>query len=59
MGDCEHKDVKLVKTIVDDGRCISCKQPLVANEIEILGMFYEVGGFCSEEKCERYMLLVA
>ena len=39
--------------------CVECGGELVCNEIEILNMFYEVGAFCDNEKCKRYMILVA
>jgi hypothetical protein len=58
MKDCNHEDVKLVGAIMNTERCFKCKGNLVANEIEILNMFYEVGGFCDNSECERYLILV-
>ncbi len=57
MKDHEH-DYKLHKTFVNTNLCFKCGKSLTVNEIEILNMFYEVGGFCDDEKCERYLLLV-
>lgn len=58
---CEHSDSELVNIVPPDDfqKCIECGKVLVANEIEIIGMFYEVGGFCDNKDCKRYMLLVA
>jgi hypothetical protein len=58
MKDCEHK-LEYVKAIANTHLCVKCKENLVSNEIEILNQYYEVGAFCSNEKCERYMILVA
>lgn len=54
----EH-DLKYVKAIVNTHLCFKCNKDLVSNEIEILNQFYEMGAFCDDEKCERYMILVA
>ncbi len=56
--ECKHEDLKLVGVIPHQDKCLVCKEGLVANEIEILNMFHEVGGFCDNEKCIRYLLLV-
>lgn len=56
--ECNHEDVKLVGAIANTHLCFECGGSLVANEIDILNMFYEVGGFCDNEKCKRYLLLV-
>lgn len=53
----EH-DYKLVGAIANTHLCFKCGKELVANEIEILNQYYEVGGFCNDEKCERFLLLV-
>ena len=55
---CSHKDIRPNKELTSLHLCFECKQPLVCNEVEILNMFYEVGGFCDNEKCPRYLLLV-
>jgi len=43
----------------DTQKCNKCETPLLANEIEILGTFYEIGGYCDNKDCERYLILVA
>ncbi len=55
---CKHEDVTLKKTLTNLHLCISCGGTLVSNEVEILNMLYEMGGFCDSEKCERYLVLV-
>ena len=56
--ECEHKDCKIVGAIANTHLCHKCGGELVSNEIEIIGAFYEVGGFCDNEKCERFLVLV-
>lgn len=56
--DCKHEDCKLVGCIANTHLCFKCHQPLICNEIEIYGEFHEIGGFCNDEKCERFLLLV-
>lgn len=56
--ECKHEDVKLVGAIANTHLCFKCGGVLLSNEIEIIGAQYEVGGFCDNEKCERYLLLV-
>jgi hypothetical protein len=58
ISNCKHEDIKLVGAIANTQLCFKCGNNLVANEIEILNTYYEVGGFCDNEKCERYLLLV-
>lgn len=55
---CEHKDVKIVGAIINTHLCFECGNNLVSNEIEILNQYYEIGGFCGNEKCKRYLILV-
>lgn len=55
---CEHSNMELVGAIADTHLCIDCGENLISHEIEILNCFYEVGGFCGNEKCKRYLLLV-
>lgn len=42
----------------DNSICLKCKGELKANEIEIFGEFHEVGGYCDNKECERYLILV-
>lgn len=42
----------------DDTICIKCQQKLLCHEIEIFNFPYEVGGYCENKQCERYLLLV-
>lgn len=56
--ECKHEDMKLVGAIANTHLCFKCGKNLVVSEIEILGSFYEIGGFCNDEKCERFLLLV-
>lgn len=55
---CKHEDMKLVGIITNTHLCFKCGGHLSVNEIEIFNQFYEVGGFCDNEKCERFLLLV-
>lgn len=54
-----HIETAIQKAIANTHMCFKCKGILICNEIEILNQFYEVGVFCDNEKCERYMILVA
>jgi len=54
----EHEPI-LVKAIANTHLCVECGGGLVCNEVEILNMSYEIGAFCDNEKCKRYMILVA
>lgn len=56
---CEHEDVKLIGAIANTHLCFECGGVLVSNEIEILGQYYEIGAFCRNEKCKRFLILVA
>lgn len=56
--DCEHKDIKLVGAIANTHLCFKCGKQLTVSEIEIFNQFYDVGAFCNDEKCERFLLLV-
>lgn len=56
--ECKHEDVKLVGAFINTHLCFKCGGNLVSNEIEIYNEFYEVGGVCDNEKCERYLILV-
>lgn len=56
--ECKHEEV-LVEAIANTHLCHKCGGNLCANDVEILGQYYEVGGFCDNEKCERYLILVA
>lgn len=57
---CKHEDAKIVGQIEPKEwqKCIKCGTQLVVSEIDIWGIFYEVGGFCDNKQCERYLLLV-
>lgn len=48
-----------IGAFVNTHLCFECKENLLANEVEILNQFYEVGAFCGNEKCKRYLILVA
>lgn len=54
---CEDNLV-LVGALKNTHLCVKCGNTLCANEIEILNSYYEVGGFCNNEKCERFLILV-
>ena len=56
--DCSHDSVKLVGAIFNTHLCVSCGGQLVVNEIEIMSSFHEVGAFCNNDKCDRYVILV-
>lgn len=56
-GTCTHENMEIIGEI-DTSVCIKCRGALVSNEIEYLGVFLEVGGFCYNKECERYLLLV-
>lgn len=56
---CKHGDVKLVGMMKSPDTCLECKGQLIANEIEIFNQYYEVGGFCDNSECKRYMILIA
>ena len=56
--ECKHEDMKLVGVIANTHLCFKCGGNLVSNEIEIFSEFHEVGGFCDNEKCERFLILV-
>lgn len=56
--ECKHKDVKLVGAIANTHLCFKCSKPLVSNLVEILNQDCEMGAFCDDEKCERFLLLV-
>ena len=57
MKEHKHEEV-LVGAIANTHLCFKCAGNLVSNEIEVLGDYIEVGGFCDSEKCERYLVLV-
>lgn len=54
---CEEHDLKLIG-FLSNTICIKCNNELTANEIEIFGEFHEVGGYCDNKECERYLILV-
>lgn len=56
--ECKHEDLKLVSVLNNTDKCFKCSEQLVCNEIEIFNQFYEVGAFCNNEKCERFLILV-
>jgi hypothetical protein len=56
---CDHKDAVLVGAIANTYLCVKCQGELICNEIEILNEYYEIGAFCNNEKCERFLILVA
>lgn len=56
--ECKHEDMKLVGCIANTHLCFKCGKNLVSNEVEILNVYHEIGGFCDNEKCERFLLLV-
>jgi hypothetical protein len=53
----EH-ELQYVGAIVTPETCIKCGDRLIASEIEIIGTFYEVGGYCENQKCDRFLVLV-
>ena len=55
---CNHEDAIPVGVLPDTSKCWKCKGELVSNEVEIYNMFQEIGGYCDNKECERYMLLV-
>ena len=55
---CKHEDMKLVGAIANSHLCHKCGGNLLSNEIEILNVPHEIGGFCDNEKCERFLILV-
>lgn len=57
MDDHQH-DLKPHKVLLNTHICVKCLTELCSHEIEILNQFYEVGGFCDNETCDRYLLLV-
>lgn len=56
--DCKHKDSKLESVLVNTHLCTKCGKNLVAHEVEIFNTYYEIGGFCDNKECERFLLLV-
>lgn len=38
--------------------CKKCRQNLRVHEVEIFNNWFEVGAYCDNEKCERYLILV-
>ena len=38
--------------------CRKCKSHLVAHEEEIMGILCEIAGYCNNEKCDFYKVLV-
>jgi hypothetical protein len=58
MKKCEHGDMRPVGAIANTHLCLKCGGLLCANEVEMLNVYYEIGGFCDNEKCDRYLLLV-
>ena len=56
---CSHEDATLVKAIANTHLCVKCSANLVSNEIYVNYEYVEMGAFCDNEKCERYMILVA
>ena len=56
--DCKHEDAIPVSKLPDTSFCWKCHSQLVSNEVEIYNMWQEIGGFCDNPKCERYLLLV-
>lgn len=39
-------------------KCIKCGESLLLAENEVMGAYYEIGGYCDNKECERYLLLV-
>lgn len=37
--------------------CSQCKEPMYIHEVDVLGMNYDVGYFCDNEKCPHYKIL--
>lgn len=56
--ECKHENSELIGIIQPHPKCIKCGNQLIAHDIEIFNMYEEIGGFCDNEKCERYLLLV-
>ena len=56
--DCKHEDVKVTGVEINTHLCVSCGKELFGNEVEIFNEYYYVGGWCGNEKCNRYRLLV-
>jgi hypothetical protein len=48
--ECTHEDATPVL-------CTACKSYLRAHEIEVLGNFIEIGAFCENRACIKYLLL--
>lgn len=55
---CHEHDLVLVGAITNTHLCLKCEKHLAASEVEILNQYYEIGSFCDNEECERYLLLV-
>ena len=55
---CNHEDAMPIGKLPDTSFCWKCKNQLVSNEVEILNMYQEIGGFCDNPECGRYLLLV-
>jgi len=49
---CKHE-------ILEPVLCRKCKGQLVAHEEEILGAMHEIAGYCPNEECEFYKILIA
>ena len=58
MSDHKHTPEAGPVGVIAALRCITCKWSLCSSEIEIHGTFVEVGGFCDNAACIRYLLLV-
>ena len=55
---CKSEDISIIGAIANTHLCFKCGKSLVINELEIYGEFKEIGAFCNDEKCERFLLLV-
>lgn len=38
--------------------CVECSEDILVHEIEILNVFYEIGGYCNNPNCKRYKILL-
>jgi len=54
---CNHKDIKVKSILFNTHLCIECGENLVSHEIEIFNSYYEIGGFCNNKDCKRFLLL--
>ena len=56
--DCKCEDAMPVGKLPDTSFCWKCHAQLVSNEVYVNYEYVEIGGFCDNPKCERYLILV-